>query len=550
MDASVQALLNLTPKELDKLPAELREKIEAARTQVFAARRLQTIQTARDNLIDFIQMSMPDPEFPEDVTRSRYEVKPIHRLLTETMEKVERGEILRLAISVQPRVGKSQVCTKSFPAWLMGRDPYRQIIVTGYGDEFVKEFGREVRETMLSPFYQHVFPKAKLRRNAKAANRLQTEAGGILHFGGLGGQLTGKGADYLLVDDPIKNAEQARSRAEKDKLWQGFTKDAMSRLMGKAGAVVVTATRWAEDDIIGRLTDPKLGYTTEKEAAKWTVINIPAFADEDDPLGREPGEILWEERTPRTFLESFRELDPAGFAALYMGRPAPPEGNLFMRDNVVDNAYMPQDLPRNLRFYGASDHAVSEEQRRDPSCMGIVGVDEKGDIWVMPELVWRKMGPEAAVDSMFELIRDKKPLFWWAEKGHISKSIGPFLKKRMQEEKVYCAIVEKTPVHDKVARSQSIQGRMSMGKVHLPRFAPWFSDAVEELLTFPNGHHDDFVDFLSWIGIGLASQVPATSYIEKEKPEPPSGSLEWILKSSERIRKKDTATEKHARYLH
>lgn len=549
-DPIAQKLLNLTPKELDALPAELRQQVESLRKQVLAAHRLRSIQTARDSLLDFVQMSMPDPRNPSDASKSRYEVHKIHEFLADHLEKVERGEILRLIVSVQPRVGKSQLTSKSFPAWLMGRDPYREIIVAGYGDEFVKEFGRDVRNTMMSSFYQQVFPGVELNRNAKAANRQQTNHGGIIHFAGLGGQLTGKGANYLIIDDPIKNEEDARSKAVKDRIWTGFTKDAMSRLMGRQAAIIVTATRWAEDDLIGRLTNPDLGYTTKDEAAKWTVINIPAFAEEDDVLGREPGEVLWEERTPRTFLDSFRALDPAGFAALYMGRPAPPEGNFFKREHIVPHSYQPQDLPNNLRYYAASDHAISEEQRRDRTCMGIVGVDEKGDIWVLPDLLWAQMDSQSQVDGMLSLMQAKLPLAWWAEKGHISKSIGPFLRKRMQEENTYVSIVEKTPAKDKVTRAQPIQARMSMGRVHLPAFAPWYADALEELLNFPNGAHDDFVDFLAWIGIGLNAHIPAQRQAPAEKPEPPSGSLEWILQTSERVRKQNAQLEHTKRYLH
>lgn len=882
MSDAAEQLLNLSQKELDKLPADVRDKIEAVRKQVLAAQRLKTIKTARNDLLDFVQMSMPDPRHPGDATKSRYKVHKIHEFLARKLEAVERGETLRLCISVQPRVGKSQLVSKSFPAWMMGRDPYKQIILAGYGDEFVKEFGRDVRNLMLTPFYTQVFPEAELNRNAKAANRQQTTAGGIMTFAGLGGQLTGKGADCLpkgtlidtdggakpidelvespyrkvlsynhetgrneykeiegvarrkkaglrrvtttagrvvtatadhrvwtargyvradeltpgdrlvcslrgadnasgehraesggrgenrvfllpsvlvraakraatraaymrgmrgdspegfsvgarqspllqsgvpvsrgrraegshateehgrlrnlrgivrqaeqsisflfaglrrcaalvarqrgrqpqvegwsyaaaagawgqgvpvnaplragggraqvrglwsgrpavggtpprqrpdeqpggepcdvvryasqgvarggepgrdtvavveelhgspepvydlqiadnhnfyangvlvhnclIIDDPIKNAEEARSKATKDKLWEGFTRDAMSRLMGKAGAVVITATRWAEDDLIGRLTDPDLGYTTAEDAASWEVINIPAFAEEDDPLGRDVGEVLWEERTPRAFLDSFRRLDPAGFAALYMGRPSPPEGNFFKREHL--RTYRPHELPDNLRYYAASDHAISTEQGRDSTVLGVVGVDEQDNIYVLSDVVWAKLEAHDQVEAMLELMRRYPIHNWWAEKGHISKSIGPFLRKRMQETNTYCAVTERTPVKDKQTRAQAVQARMAMGKVFLPATAPWYNDAVEQMLNFPNGAHDDFVDFLAWVGIGLASQVRAESMVPREKPEPKSGSLEWILKSSERIRARNSATERTARYLH
>lgn len=546
-DNLADTLLGLTQKQLDALPAELREEIETARKQVLAAQRLQSLQAAKDDLLTFTRGTMPDPMFPDDATKSRYEVHKVHQFLADALMKVERGEILRLALSVQPRVGKSQLSSRSFPSWVWGRDPYKQMIITSYGDTLAREFGRDVRDVMRSPYYQQVFPGAKLKRGSQAQDRLETEAGGKAHFVGVGAGLTGKGADLLVIDDPIKDEQEARSRATKDSLWRWYTQVALSRVMGKGGAVVVTMTRWAEDDLIGRLTNPDLGYTTQEEADKWTVINIPAEAEIDDPLGREVGEILWPERTPEAFLKSFRALDPAGYAALYMGRPAPPEGNFFLRDHI--QGYMPHELPKNLRFYSASDHAISLEQRRDSTCMGAVGVDEDDNIWIMPDLVWAQLSADDQVEAMLQLMAQYKPLAWWAEKGHISKSIGPFLRKRMLEEQVFCSIIEKTPAVDKQTRAQSIQGRMSMGKVFFPKFAPWYADAVDQLLNFPNGAHDDFVDFLAWIGIGLALHSKPSAP-RKEKKPPRTGSLDWILKQSEQKRSANRDLDIEKRYLH
>ena len=121
-----------------------------------------------------------------------------------------------------------------------------------------------------------------------------------------------------------------------------------------------------------------------------------------------------------------------------------------------------------------------------------------------------------------------KPLIWWAEKGHISKAIAPFLKKRMAEEKTYCRIEEVTPIHNKVQRSQSIMGRIAMKKVKLPKHSVWTQKAVDELLKFPNARHDDFVDALAWIGMGLARLTSPGGIIKREDPTPKVGTLAWV----------------------
>lgn len=532
----------LTPEEQGR-----QEAIAAYQKQLFAAQRLLKLRQAQDDLLAYTVMSMPDPADPDNPEASRYKTHKVHRLIADTLMKVESGEILNLIISVQPRVGKSELVSKRFPSWFLGRDPYRQAIVTSYGDDLATEFGREVREIMRTPFYQQVFPGVELRKGNQSADRLQTNRGGIATFVGVGGGLTGKGADLLVIDDPIKNHEEARSRTMRDRAWNWFNTTAMSRLMGVSGRVVICMTRWHEDDLVGRLTNPRNPYYDPDEAKKWTVINIPAFADEDDVLGREPGEILWPERTPQAFLESMRRRDPAGFAALYMGRPAPPEGNFFKADHI--KTYKPHQLPKRLRLYAASDHAISLAQDRDKSCMGVVGVDENDNIWILPDLVWRQMAANTQVEAMLDLMQRHHPLFWWAERGHISQSIGPFLRKRMAETQTYVTIDEKTPVKDKMTRAQSIQARMSMGKVFFPDFAPWWADAKDELLNFPNGTHDDFVDFVAWIGIGLG-QITKADAVMPTTHEPQTGSIQWIVTMADRLKRGKEPTNGENKYLH
>jgi predicted phage terminase large subunit-like protein len=519
--------------------------------QVEAARRLLAVKRAHDSFLEFVNLSMPDPDDPENPESSRYQAHAVHKLIISELEKVERGETLRLIINVHPRIGKSLLVSQRFPAWFVGRDPYRQVILASHTDGLAMRFGRANRDAMRGAFYHQVFPNAVLKKGSQSATDLEMTEGGLLAYRGIGGALTGLGADLMIIDDPLKSREEANSRTIRDKQWDWFTDDAMTRLMGGMGRVVIVMTRWHEDDLVGRLTNPKNPYYNPEIAKQYRIINIPAIIEteqdkKDDPFRRDYGQVLWEDRIPKSFLLSQRQLSPTTFAALYQGRPSPPEGNFFKRKDI--KTYKPQDLPTNLRYYGASDHAVSLEQDRDPTCMGLAGVDEKNNIWIMPDLVWRQIETDDAVDAMLMYAKDKsRPILtWWAEKGHISKSIGPFLRKRMEEEEAYMSIDEKTPVKDKMTRAQAIHGRVSMGKVFFPEFAPWWLDAFEELLNFPNGTHDDFVDFIALFGIGLSQQVAAQGTITKPK-EPQPGSIQWILKSAERLKKQTT---QKARYLH
>jgi len=523
----------------------------AEEKRLLAAQRLLRIKRARDDLLDFTWLSMPHPDDPDDQSRSRYDPQEVHRFVCDLLQRVERGEENRVIIQLHPRIGKSELVSRRFPAWFTGRDPYRQVIVGSYNDSLAQEFGREVREIMRTSFYQQVFPGVRLRKGSQSVDRLQTEDGGMLAFMGVGSSIVGRGADLLVLDDPIKNEEEARSQTSRDKLWDWFRRVAMTRLMGSAARVVICMQRWHEDDLVGRLINPDNPHYDPEEAKKWTVVEFPALIenqeDKDrDALGRDFGEVLWPNFLTREFLEGQRRLDPEGFQALYQGRPTPPEGAFFKAEHL--KTYGPGELPANLVYYAASDHAVSLEQNRDRTCMGVVGVDEDDNIWVLPDLVWRQMDSDEQVDSMLHLMQRYSPLFWWAERGHISKSIGPFLHRRMQEERTYINIIEKTPARDKQTRAQSIQARAAMGKVYFPRFAHWWQDAKEELLHFPHGTHDDFVDFLAWAGIGLDTQTSAQRPASHQPKAPETGSIQWILQTGKRIeqRKQNTAT---ARYL-
>lgn len=220
-----------------------------------------------------------------------------------------------------------------------------------------------------------------------------------------------------------------------------------------------------------------------------------------------------------------READPRGFQALYQGSPTPEKGNFFDGDRI--RLYTrPTDRPPDdqLRFYCASDHAVSTKQDRDKTCLLPVGVDADDNIWIMDSVEWGRWDTEVVVEKMIDMMARYKPLMWWAEKGHISKSIGPFLRKRMLERGVFTALNEITPVQDKQTRAQSIQGRIAMGKVYFPSYAPWFEEARDQILKFPFGAHDDLVDALAYIGLGLAVQVRA-------RPSKPieTGPKEWTM---------------------
>ena len=191
--------------------------------------------------------------------------------------------------------------------------------------------------------------------------------------------------------------------------------------------------------------------------------------------------------------------------ALYMGKPTPDEGDYFKRDWLVE--YQADELPDRLRKYGASDHAVSVKQDRDYTVVGCDGLDENDDIWVMPDVVWDRMETDRTVEELLYQFKAHKPELWWMESELISKSFGPFLKKRMIETKTYTTLDPQTVSKDKRTRARAIQGRMSLKKVRFPAFAAWWPEAKAQILQFDHGANDDFVDWLAHIGHGMLKEV-------------------------------------------
>jgi predicted phage terminase large subunit-like protein len=468
-------------------------------------KRKRALLAARDDLIAFTQLMMPDPNHDEDTAFSLYDPQRFHRVIGAALEEVERGDYRRLMINVGPRFGKTTLASAMFPAWYMGRHPERSLIVATYNEHYSWDLGRRVRDIMVTPQYAQVFPDVAIKVGACTVNRIETTRGGVVFSVGRGSSITGRGGNCILLDDPIKDRTEADSALVREKLWTWWNQVLKSRLMDDTGTIVIIQTRWTEDDLVGRLIDERNPHYNVEEAKLWRKIDLPALAEDNDVLGRQLDEPLWPARFSKAYLEEIRNADPRGFAALYQGRPAPREGAFYKAIDLVPYGRM-DDMPAHhkMRFYAASDHAVSIDRKADKSCLMIVGVDEQDHIWIMPDVVWARLDSAQAVESMVALMRKYKPMFWWAEKGAIEKSLGPFLRKRMVEKQTFCAIDPIAPVADKQQRAQAMQARTAMHMVHFPVFTRWWADAQDQILKFPHGPKDDFADTLSLIGLGLA----------------------------------------------
>lgn len=439
--------------------------------QAAAAELLQR-RRARAGLLDFTQYTNP-----------AYASAPHHRLIAEKLEAVERGEIKRLMICMPPRHGKSELASRRFPAWFIGRNPGNQIIAASYNSDLANDFGREVRNIVSSPEFGALF-KSSLAPDSKAANRWHTDAGGMYVAAGVGTAITGRGADVLLIDDPFKDRQEADSEITRQRVWDWYTSTAYTRLMPD-GAVIVINTRWHDDDLSGRLL-----AESEDEGDKWDVVSLPAID--------QAGAALWPEWYPLDRLEQIKAVLPArDWNALYQQNPIPDDGDFFKADWFGEY----DELPKNLRMYGASDYAVTADGG-DYTEHGVAGVDSSNNLYIADW--WRKQSAsDAWIESQCDLIIEHEPMIWFGEKGVIQKSIEPYLLRRMQERQAFCRLEWLPSISDKPTRARPVQALASMGKVLLPKKAPWKSDLLSQLLRFPAGKYDDGVDVLALFGRGM-----------------------------------------------
>ncbi len=507
------------------------------RRRKMAAQRVMHIQDAEKNLLPYVKFTMPIPRFIDDSSKSVYEAARHHEVIALALEGLENGTYKNLIINCPPRHGKSELSSRKFIPWFCGRNPGKSIVFASYSDEIAEDFGSDVMEVMDSPQHAQVFPNLFARPGQKAKDHIGLSTGGDMFFVGRGGSLTSRGGDGLVLDDPFKDDSEAGSKLMRDKAWSWFNKTFLTRRMYDDSWVCVIQTRWHEDDITGRLTDPKNEWYSERQAKQWHIIDLPALAVEtDDPLGRQPGEALWPARFNRRYLLDAKEADAQGFQSLYQGRPAPDDGLFFLASDLKQ--YSRGDRPPNeeLTIYMAADYAVATDQHNDRSVILVVGVDNIGRIWVFEDSFIGRVPSDRAVEITVGLIKKFRPQFLWGEKGQISKSLGPFMRARMREERAYTTLVDLTSARDKKTKAQAIKGRSSQGLLRLPRYAPWTGEVMEELLSFPKGRHDDFVDALSFIGLGLDVIAPGQGAIAEAETEAP-GSYGYMMARSNELRR-------------
>lgn len=397
----------------------------------------------------------------------------------------------------------SEIGSRSFPAWHLGRYPHHEFIACSYGSDLANGFSRKVRDVIEDPAYHGVFEDCRVSRDSRAVESWQTTKGGGYTAAGVGGPITGRGAHVLVIDDPIKNREDAESAQKREAVWDWYTSTAYTRL-APGGGILVILTRWHDDDLAGRL----LRKMAEGEGDEWVVVEYPAQAVTDE-LFRKKGEPLHPERYSNEALEQIkRAVGPRDWQALYQQNPTPDEGDYFNKS--MFQWYTAQDIPdySEMNFYTAWDLAIGQNEQNDFSVGITVGVDRHDRTYVV-DIQRGHWGTLELVDKMLEVYKTWRPAITGIEKGHIEMTLRPFLDKRIREERLTSFYIEEMNPgrRDKVARARSIQGRMQQGLVYFRKHCNVTAQLVAEMMRFPNGVHDDGVDAMAWIGQMLSLLV-------------------------------------------
>jgi hypothetical protein len=434
------------------------------------------VHQSRHNLIDF-----------EIATDPNYEPNWHHEVIAKELEHIEAfgdRDYKILVVSVPPRHGKSHECSIDFPAWFLGRNPEKNVITSSYSFDLAQTFGGKTREKVSSQAYKTIFPDVELREDERARGRWRTKQGGGYMSAGVGGPLTGHGAQILIIDDPIKNREEANSQVMREKIWDWFTSTAFTRLEPN-GVCIVIMTRWHLDDLAGRiLKHPELSKRTKE-------IRFGAVATTDEKPNRNAGDALWPTRYDlRALAEIKTAVGPYDWSALYMGTPILTEDQEFKPAWIRSITEAEVDAMSCRRFLTV-DTAMSRKTQADFTGFTDNRVNSE-NIWHLK--AWRmKIGPEELVDTLFTLHNNNRYEAIGIETTTYTVGLKPYLDSEQRKRNKFLPIVELK--HNQTAKEVRIRGLIPRYASNSVRhIAGQCAQLEEEQATFPVGVHDDVLD--------------------------------------------------------
>jgi predicted phage terminase large subunit-like protein len=456
-------------KIVDQLPVADREEFFRMAAEYMESLKREKAQV---DFMDFVHQMWPG-----------FVDGPHHKIMAKKFQEIADGKCKRLIINMPPRHTKSEFASYMLPAWFLGKYPGKKIIQCSNTAELAVGFGRKVRNLVGSEAYSKIFPNVALRSDSKAAGRWATNANGDYFAIGVGGTVTGKGADLLIIDDPHSEQEAAIAATNPevyDKVYEWYSSGPRQRLQ-PGGAIVVVMTRWSLRDLTGKI----LKSSIERDGDMWDVINFPAILPDDKPL--------WPAFWPLTELLALKEELPVSkWNAQYQQSPTSEEGALVKREWWK---LWEADRPPNCNFVIQSwDTAFTKNERSDYSACTTWGVfykdeDERDPHIILLDAFKERMEFPELKAKAIRMYKEWEPDAFIVE----AKASGAPLIFELRRMGIPVSEFTPTRGNDKIARLNSVTDLFASGKVWAPG-TRWADEVMEEMAAFPNSDHDDLVD--------------------------------------------------------
>jgi predicted phage terminase large subunit-like protein len=502
-----------TPEEVRDAAKEV---VSTADLVQRAREELAIRELCRRSLLDFIFRFKPD-----------YKAGWVHRVICKRLEKflddVVNRRSPRLALFMPPRHGKSEIVSDKFPSWVLGQYPHMEIMLTSYALSLATDFSRANRDRLFDPAYQEIFPQTRVDPKAQGAELWRTTRRGGFLAAGVGGPITGRGADVFIVDDPVKNYEEAESETVRESVKNWWRSTARPRL-SPGGGVLIIMTRWHDDDLSGYLLrayeEGLREGVPKEELEKFEVVSLPAIADEEEYVDadwniydaasvpekkrvlrvRKPGDPLHPARYSLAYLhQTKRTMGDRMFGALYQQNPVPESGDFFRSEDFRYYVHPPHLGIRPVYF--AFDLALSQKHSGDFTVGFAAMLNELGEVTILDMLRGRWRVAEIT-DRMVDVIERYKfnAAKLGVEQGTMWLAIKEELERKLRERNLSVTIdATLKPMTDKRIRARPLQAWMQAGKLKFPAGQPWMDQVRSELLRFDAGVHDDCVDALAWL---------------------------------------------------
>ena len=418
-----------------------------------------------------------------------FKIGPHHRKLAKIFQEVLDGKKKRVIINIAPRMGKSEFSSYLFPAYFLGKNPNKKIIMGTHTAGLSEDFGRRVRNLIDSEEYAEIFPQTHVAADQKAAGKWSTSAGGQYYAAGVGGALAGRGADLFVIDDPHSEQDvKANSRLAFDTAWSWMQTGPLQRLM-PGGAIIVVMTRWGLLDLTGRIVDYQ---TRNPDSPRWEIVELPAILHE----GTDNEKSLWPEQWPLAALKSAKSsIDPRYWNAQYMQQPTSDNSAVISRK--MWRIWEPDDPPTCDYIIQSWDTAHEVKTNSDYSACTTWGVfynEEEGSraqIILLDAFKDRMTFPELKAVAL-KHYKEWEPDAFIVEK----KSAGAPLIQEFRAMGIPAWETNPSRGNDKMVRLNAIADLFASGMVWAPD-TRWAREVIEEVASFPVGEHDDFVDTTS-----------------------------------------------------